>query len=259
MDTPQKKKTLDTSWQSVASWYDVLLETDQDSYQAQVIAPNLLRILGMVSGKRILDLACGQGYFSRILHEAGAMVHGVDASSDLIARAKKQSSPAVEFHTCQSDNLLGIAQNSFDAVICILAIQNIEKLNETCAEVARVLKPGGTVVVVLNHPAFRIPKRSSWGIDEQTLLQYRRVDGYMSESRVEIDMHPSASGKKVTTISFHRPLQVFFKALTKNGFAITRLEEWMSHKVSEAGPKKVMEDRARKEFPLFMMIEAKKN
>ncbi len=113
--------------------------------------------------------------------------------------------------------------------------------------------------MVLNHPTFRIPKRSSWGVDEVADIQYRRIDGYMSESKTEIDMQPSRTGKKVTTISFHRPLQVYFKALTKNGLVVTRLEEWMSHKVSEVGSKKAMEDRARKEFPLFMMLEGRKN
>lgn len=64
------------------------------------------------------------------------------------------------------------------------------------------------------------------------------------------------SRDKVYTVSYHRPLQVFVKWLTRNGFAITRIEEWSSHKKSEAGPRRNAEDTARKEIPLFMCIEA---
>jgi ubiquinone/menaquinone biosynthesis C-methylase UbiE len=258
---PQKKNISpkDTSWQAVASWYDELLEEGTDTYQEKVIKPNLLRLLGDISGKKVLDLACGQGYFSRVMTVAGAKVVGVDLSPDLIALAKEQSPKEIEFKISSADKLTAIAGGIFDVVTCVLAIQNIEQMSSAFAECARVLKPSGRLFLVLNHPTFRIPKKSAWGVDEITCTQYRRIDAYMSESKTEIDMQPSNIGKKVTTVSFHRPLQVFFKALTKNGFTVTRLEEWMSHKQSEVGPKKAMEDRARKEFPLFMSLEAKKN
>ena len=58
------------------------------------------------------------------------------------------------------------------------------------------------------------------------------------------------------TYSFHRPLQVYVKSLVKNGFVITKLEEWISHKESQKGPKKKIEDNARKEIPMFMCIVA---
>ena len=43
--------------------------------------------------------------------------------------------------------------------------------------------------------------------------------------------------------------------MTKAGLAITRLEEWISHKKSEEGPRATAEDVARKEIPLFLMLE----
>ena len=46
--------------------------------------------------------------------------------------------------------------------------------------------------------------------------------------------------------------------LAKEGFAVKRLEEWISHKESMVGPRKIAEDNARKEIPIFMMIEAVK-
>ena len=70
-------------------------------------------------------------------------------------------------------------------------------------------------------------------------------------------MHPGDKPWE-KTISFHRPLQYYFKALFKNGLAVFRLEEWVSHKTSEEGLKKEAEDRSRHEFPLFLFLEAVK-
>ncbi|MCX6716038.1 MAG: hypothetical protein NT077_03410, partial [Candidatus Taylorbacteria bacterium] len=91
--------------------------------------------------------------------------------------------------------------------------------------------------------------------------QYRRIDSYLSDGQIEIDMTPGENdpAKKKTTMSFHRPLQSYFKALNKAGFAVSRLEEWISHKKSQNGPRAAEEDRIRKEIPMFLMLEAVKN
>ena len=47
------------------------------------------------------------------------------------------------------------------------------------------------------------------------------------------------------------------KIFSKSGFAITRLEEWISHKQSGTGPRQTAEDKARREIPMFMCIEIK--
>ena len=78
----------DTSWEAVSKWYDEYLEGNSDSYQEKVILPSLLRIMDIKKGERILDIACGQGYFSRHFRDAGAIMTGVDLSADLIAIAK---------------------------------------------------------------------------------------------------------------------------------------------------------------------------
>ena len=258
--SPKKAKntgdTTPTSWGGVAEWYDNYLETNKDSYQEKVIAPNLIRILEIKKGMRVLDLACGQGFFSRKFASAGATVIGADISDELVEQAKKRSS-AITYHATPAHKL-GFAQGqTFDVVTIVLAIQNIQNMGEVFAEVNRVLKPGGRLVLVLNHPTFRIPKRSSWGFDEKGKVQYRRLDGYLSASKEAILMHPGQTVSEAT-ISYHRSLQEFFKTLSKSGFVVARLEEWISHKKSQSGPRQNAEDTARKEIPLFMMLEAKK-
>lgn len=244
-----------TSWEKVADWYDELLQ-NQDTYQEKVIWPNLKRLLDMKAGQKILDLACGQGFFSERLQKTGATIIGVDASGALIGRARKIA-PKVKFVVSPADRLDFLKENSVDKIIIVLAIQNIENPSSVFKECARVLKPKGQMIIVMNHPAFRIPKQSSWGWDDKEKIQYRRLDGYLSESKVKIQMHPGKDAGAFT-LSFHRPLQFYFKVLRKNNLAVKNIEEWESHKKSQPGPRAKAEDKARKEFPLFLCMEVVK-
>lgn len=241
-----------TSWGKVANWYNNLIEKDENSYQRKLILPNIIRLVEAKKGEVIVDLACGQGFFAREVAKLGTKVIGVDISSELINIAKQDKT--VEYHISSADKLDFLQNESVDKVIIILSLQNMEHASEVIKEVARVLKPRGKLFMVLNHPAFRIPKQSSWGWDDTLKLQYRRLDSYLSESKEQIQMHPGEKPWE-KTISFHRPLQFYFKTLAKNGFLVSRLEEWTSHKTSEPGPKKEAEDRARREFPLFLFLE----
>jgi ubiquinone/menaquinone biosynthesis C-methylase UbiE len=254
--TPAKKPS-DTSWNKVASWYDELLTTDEDSYQSKVIAPNLLRILDLKAGEKVFDLACGQGYFANIFARNSASVVASDLSKRLIEKAIKTSSKNISYHVSPAHKAPFIKDESLDTIVIVLAIQNIENVGEVFAECKRILKKNGRLVIVLNHPSFRVPQGSDWYFVNDT--QYRIVGKYLSESKVLIDMTPGEKDqkKKIKTVSFHRPLQYYIKLLSKNGFALTRLEEWISHKKSQKGPKQSSEDTARKEIPLFMALEIK--
>ncbi len=279
-------KPTKTSWGVVAEWYDELMEQSLDSFQKNVLMPNLIRIIEPKKGMAILDVACGQGYFSRAFASNGAKVIGCDISSELIQKAKnheiqkkidarkgseRKDAPLTsleqnpDYAVAPADKLAFMKDASIDVLTIILAIQNIENLAGTFAEAARVLRPGGKMILVLNHPAFRIPQRSSWDWEVKTIpggvdagKQYRRLDAYMSENQIKIDMTPGEKfvPKKKFTVSFHRPLQSYFKAMTKAGFTVSRLEEWISHKKSQPGPRAHEEDRMRKEIPMFICLEA---
>ncbi len=244
-----------TSWGEVADWYDTHLSKG-DTYHEKVILPNILRLVEPKKGETILDLACGQGFFAKAFAQKGATLTGIDISEELITIAK-QESMHITFHVGSAEALSMFKDKSFDKAVIVLAIQNIEHINKVLSEVARVLKAGGTFHIVMNHPAFRIPKRSSWEYDDKKKVQFRRVEQYASESRESIDMHPGMKDSP-QTLSFHRPLQYYFKLLGKAGFAVDRLEEWISHKSSDSGPRAKAENLSRKEIPLFLYLRANK-
>jgi ubiquinone/menaquinone biosynthesis C-methylase UbiE len=244
-------KSPDTSWESAANWYDEYLR-GPDTYQEKVILPNLLRLLDLKSGERVLDLACGQGYFTSHLLAAGAQVTGVDASTSLIAKAREHV-PAATLYIADAAKL-PLASASVDAVVCVLALQNMEQLLPVFKEVKRVLRTAGRFIFIINHPAFRVPKRSDWGWDEAKQVQYRRVERYLSGEKVKIELHPGKATDTSYTWSFHRSLQDFAKALNGAGLVISKLEEWISHKQSQTGLRGAAEDAARKEIPMFLAI-----
>ena len=110
--------------------------------------------------------------------------------------------------------------------------------------------------MVLNHPAYRIPRQSSWGIDDARKIQYRRIDKYMSPMDIPINMNPSDRSSPIT-MSYHYPISTYSKMLKDAGFVIDLIEEWTSDKESE-GRAARMENRSRAEIPLFLAIKAVK-
>lgn len=249
---PQQQSS--TSWGKHAEWYEGVVG-DTGSYQREVVLPNVLRLLEIKKGEDVLDLGCGEGIFAREFYKTGANVAGVDIASELIQAAHRKSPSEIIYKIGDAKNPAFLNSGAFDAVAIILAIQNIDDVNAVFREVRRVLKSNGRCVIVMNHPVLRAPKLSSWGWDEEAKIQYRRIDSYMTDEKVPIQMHPGDDPKAITW-SFHRPLQTYVKALRNNGLLVDTLEEWTSHKKSEPGPRAKAEDVARKEIPMFMAIKA---
>ncbi|HUD01412.1 MAG TPA: class I SAM-dependent methyltransferase [Rhabdochlamydiaceae bacterium] len=243
-----------TSWESSHKWYDCLVGEKGHYYHEHIVLPQSLKLLALKTGDSLLDLGCGQGVLSRQL-PAGVDYAGIDASPSLIQEAKKRSQKP--FHVGDITQPLNLKHPPFSHAALILVLQNLEGPEKALENAFRSLKPGGKLLLVLNHPCFRIPRQSSWGVDEAKKLQYRRLDLYMSPLKIPIQTNPSAGEKSPTTWSFHSPLSVYTEALAKSGFLIEKMEEWVSDKKS-TGPKARMENRSREEFPLFLAILAVK-
>lgn len=254
----KRKDSIGTSWGIVADWYDNLLGKE-NTYQKDVILPELLKLMNINSNDTILDLACGQGFFTSEFAKYSQKVIGVDVSKELIEIAKKKNGK-VNYYISPATNLSFIDNDSIDKITIILAIQNIEHVIQVFKECRRVLKNNGKMFIVLNHPAFRIPQKTDWGFDEKKKVQYRRIERYMSEIMTRIDMNPGEKNpkKKKYTVSFHRPIQKYFRELNNVGLLISKFEEWISNKKSQKGPRQKAEDHARKEIPIFACIEATK-
>jgi ubiquinone/menaquinone biosynthesis C-methylase UbiE len=268
-----------TSWGKVASWYDKMIN-DENSYQNKVILPKVIKILEdnikKNNGEVILDLGCGVGFFTEKFHnrfvdqkatfEIRNKIIGVDIGEESITVAKAKTNTEIEYHTNTAESLPFLKNMSVDKITIILALQNIKFVQKCISECGRLLKKNGKLIVVMNHPYFRIPKNTSWNWDSENFKQYRRVDRYLSPFEIEIDMNPGKKDKtakekkEATTLSFHRPLSWYTQEFARQGLFIEDMQEWISHIAADQGPKKTPAlEFARQEFPLFMcLVMAKK-
>lgn len=247
-----------TSWEKVNTWYDQAVGEDGHYFHKNIILPRLFKAWDFsIDSPALLDLACGQGVLARGLPKHIPYV-GVDISPSLIKAAKQYDKNNLhEYLVADITKPLKVKKNFFSHAIILLALQNLESPSGAIQNAAQALKEGGELTLVINHPYFRIPRQSSWGIDEAKKIQYRRCDRYMTSLKIPIQTHPGAPKESTNTFSYHWPLSEMTNWFFKNGLMIKKIDEWCSDKKS-TGSKAKMEDFARNEFPLFMMISAKK-
>ena len=263
-----------TSWGKVVTWYDKMIN-DENSYQNKVIFPKVMRILEdnikKNNGEVILDLGCGVGFFTEKYYnrfvdqkanvEIQNKIIGVDIGEESIAVAKTKTNSEIEYHANTAESLPFLKNMSVDKITVILALQNIKFVQKCITECGRVLKKNGKLIVVMNHPFYRIPKNTSWNWDSENFKQYRRVDRYLSPFEIEIDMNPGKKDKTAKekkdamTLSFHRPMSWYVNEFAKQGLLVEDMQEWISHISADQGPKKTPAlEFARQEFPLFMCL-----
>jgi ubiquinone/menaquinone biosynthesis C-methylase UbiE len=242
-----------TSWEKIGGWYNKTVGESGSYYHQQVILPNLIRLLELKKNSKLLDLGCGQGVLARAIYSDVEYL-GLDLAPSLIEEARKlDRNPKHSYGVADISKELPIRVSGFSQAAIVLTLQNVKHPFKVIKNAAKHLQPNGRLVIVLNHPSFRIPKHSDWEVKNGK--QYRIIDNYMSPVEIPIDSSPFDKKDNQTTWSWHYPLSAYSEMLFDNGFVIEKIEEWVSDKKSEGGMAKI-EDQARKEFPLFMTIVA---
>ncbi len=248
----------ETSWEQVATWYDGWVGDRGSAYHQQLAIPATLELLDARPDEQILDLGGGQGVLAPYLTDAGARVTVVDASSKLVAAAKRRHGRlrGARFLVGDARRLpavAGLEPASFDGATILLAIQDMDPLEDVVASLDWALRPRSRVVVLMTHPAFRQPRHSGWGYDEGRKLTYRRIDAYLGE--MAVPMKSLAGGQP--TRSFHRPISAYVNALAHAGFATDAMLE-LPDLPPERRPGKAArgDARAQAEIPIFLGMRA---
>lgn len=117
--------------------------------------PSLKSMLPDLTGKSVIDLGCGYGWFCRAARELGASdITGVDISEKMLARAAELTADP-QIHYQRSDlESLALKDNSLDLVYSSLALHYLPELDTLFANVQRALKPGGSLVFSMEHPIY---------------------------------------------------------------------------------------------------------
>jgi ubiquinone/menaquinone biosynthesis C-methylase UbiE len=138
---PTKEKII-AAYEALAESYNRLI--DHKPHNACYDRPNTLGLMPEVAGKSILDAACGPGKYAEILLSQGASVTGFDISPRMVELAKANNKESGTFfvHGLAAP-LERLADESFDAVLCALALHYLPDWTLSIREFYRVLKPGG--------------------------------------------------------------------------------------------------------------------
>lgn len=136
----------------------------------------MMRMLaGDLRGARVLDLACGSGYYGRrFLEEGAASSHGVDQSPVMVEQARAISRALGDAATFQATDVLELqAIGQFDVVVAAFLFnyaQSLQQLDEMAAKVRRHVVPGGRLVLETINPEYRLSKGdfSGYGITVQS-------------------------------------------------------------------------------------------
>lgn len=231
------KEKIVLAYEEMAEKYNALI--DHKPHNAYYDRPNTLSLFHEVENKAILDAACGPGKYAQILSSQGANVTGFDISGNMVKLAKARNKHSVEFYVHDlSEPLTMLKDESFDYVLCALALHYVKDWNLTIKEFYRVLKPKGILILSMEHPFFE-------------------YDYFRSKKYFEIE-HVACTwkgyGKPIEVDSYRRPLSECISPLTSNGFYIDKLIEPKPTKEFESlDPKHYKE---LNEFPTFMCIRA---
>ncbi len=248
-----------TSWESVANWYLTWVGKDGGQHHRTVTIPAAMDLLDPKPGERILDVGAGSGVSAPAITSAGAEYVGVDVSATMLQYARKHHGRLGRFVQADSRKLHEtpeLADLTFDAVLFLLSLQDMDPLAAVLHSVDRILAPRGRVAVVMTHPCFRVPRLSGWGWDESHQLQYRRVDRYLSP--LAVPMETVGGPERGMTVRFHRPLEQYVASLSEVGLLIDRLVEIPGHKVRPSGPRAKAENFALREIPMFLGLRARR-
>lgn len=145
---------LDVPEADVVSGYSNWAATYDTSPNALIRAeqPVVRALIDALPPGRALDAACGTGRHTKYLVERGHHVIGIDATPAMLAKARTDL-PAVPFRI--GDLLaLPLETASVDAVVCALTLTHFARLDPPIAELSRVLRPGGRLIVSDMHPLY---------------------------------------------------------------------------------------------------------
>lgn len=188
------------------------------------IMPYMLNLLGDVRGKKILDLGCGEGGYSRELAKRNADLVAIDCSEESIAYSKEQAEInglSIQHYIRNSNNLYGIDDNSFDIVLCSMMLMDCEDFDGTIKEVVRVLKPSGKFFASVLHPCFNGNHEHGIGRQGQGINREVVVKNYFQPSKWEAPLP-----KGTTPVLWrHRTIEDYVKTFIKNGLTIVDLNE----------------------------------
>lgn len=184
-------------------------ENESSLLNAYYARPAMISLAGDVDGQRVLDAGCGSGPLAAALRDRGAIVTGFDLSAAMIDLARQRLGADADLHVADLGEPLPFDDDAFDSVVASLCLHYLEDWAAPLAELRRVLRPGGRLIVSVPHPSAYLvnyPDRDYFAV-----TQYSETFTF--------------AGEEGTLTYWHRPLHAMTDAFTDAGFQIREVSE----------------------------------
>jgi SAM-dependent methyltransferase len=196
-----------SDWDDLAQWW--ISEVQDDPAYASDVHPILLELTSGPIGMA-MDLGCGEGQGMRLV---SADAFGCDVSNNLLAR----NSFSGRVVRTMLPNLKWLRDGSLDTAFSVYLVDLIADYQGFFAETARVVKEGGTLIIVINHPAYTAPGSCPMlDLDDEILWRW---GSYFEEGS---STEPAGDG---VVEFFHRPMDVLLTSAAQEGWILDRMIE----------------------------------
>ena len=199
--------------ESAAAWIADIDERGDFSRESVLDAPMLGRVKdrGFATA---LDVGCGEGRFCRMLKACGVRTVGIDPTEALLRQARERD-PEGDYRPGRAERL-EFADASFDLVVSYLTLIDIPDIGAAIPEMARVLRPGGTLLIA-NLTSFSTAG-PAWKQDAAG-TPYFGIDHYLEERAQWV------SWRGIRIRNWHRPLSTYMSLLLGTGLQLRHFAE----------------------------------
>ncbi len=200
------------AWEANAAFWDEVMGDESNGFHRKIVRPFTEELLEVRPNDLVLDVACGNGNFSKRLAEKGADVVAFDYSTKMIALAKKRRADYldnIDFRVCDATDggeLLKLRhERPFNKAVANMALMDISEIAPLMGAVHEMLAPGGTFVFSTHHPSFTYPNE-----DYFTSCVHRGE---------------AIPGQPTLQNYYHRSLEDIFRAAFAAGFVVDGFHE----------------------------------
>lgn len=235
---------MESGWDSSAAAWIAVIGQDGDWGRRHVLdGPMLDRCRGR-GFTQVLDIGCGEGRFCRMLAAQGMETIGIDPAAALIAQARALH-PAGRY-LVEGASAVSLPDASVDLAICYLSLIDIPDLDAAIAEIRRVLRPGGRLLIA-NLQGFNTAAVGLGWSHEPDGTRRFSIDNYLEERPVLTEW------AGISVVNWHRPLGRYMTALLNAGFVLQHFAE-----PGPTGDSSAKADRYSR-VPNFLIMEWEKS
>jgi 2-polyprenyl-3-methyl-5-hydroxy-6-metoxy-1,4-benzoquinol methylase len=232
-----------TRWDENAVYWDDYMGDESNKFHRELIRPYTEELLEIEKGQTVLDIACGNGNFSRRLAECGVNVVGFDYSPPMIERAKLRSknySEQIDYYVIDAtnyDSLINLGNRKFDSAVANMALMDIADIRPLVKALYELLQVKGSVVFSITHPCFQTPGmrkvHETEDVNGQIISRNSiQTFDYLTPKSYEA---MGIKGQPISHFMFHRSLSYYMNLFFSSGFILDGIEEPSFTKEKDTG------------------------